>query len=215
MWAPRGIKRSEGIAYINSTNPSSEILGESAAALAAASVVFAQKDKEYSQKLLGHATDLYTRATTHLGSYMQSKHPNLQTVKEWYPSTIYTDELAWGAAWLYVATGDEKYRTESDGWVSKSADHLSEVCAVCRGRIHPPLSFLSSIRGTRSSLVSTCFCSCRPKTRPTRLAWRRTSKTFGRAVVSSKRPRDFHIRSAGAPSGMSLMIILKCLLANG
>ncbi|KAF8607612.1 Six-hairpin glycosidase [Ceratobasidium sp. AG-I] len=126
MWAPQGVKRSAGIAYINSTNPSSEILGESAAALAATSVIFAQKDKAYSDKLLGHATDLYTRATTNLGSYMQSQHPNLKTVKEWYPSTIYTDELAWGAAWLYVATKDEKYRVESDGWIAKSADHLSE-----------------------------------------------------------------------------------------
>ncbi|CAE6507355.1 unnamed protein product [Rhizoctonia solani] len=126
MWAPRGIKRSDGIAYINSTNPSSEILGESAAALAAASVVFATKDKAYSDKLRGHAVDLYTRAITHQGSYMKSTHPNLQTLKSWYPSTIFEDELAWAAAWLHVATGDEQWRRTADEWIAKAGSHLGE-----------------------------------------------------------------------------------------
>ncbi|KDN50953.1 hypothetical protein RSAG8_00582, partial [Rhizoctonia solani AG-8 WAC10335] len=126
MWAPRGIKRSDGIAYINSTNPSSEILGESAAALAAASVVFAKHDKDYSEKLRGHAVDLYTRAATHQGSYMKSTHPNLQTLKSWYPSTIFEDELAWAAAWLYVATGDEQWRRTADEWIVKAGSHLGE-----------------------------------------------------------------------------------------
>jgi endoglucanase len=127
MWVPQGIKHSQGIAYINSTNPSSEILGETAATLAATSVIFAEKDKAYSDKLLAHAVDLYTRATTYQGSYMKSTHPNLKFVKEWYPSSIYTDELGWASAWLYVATKDEKYRTATDDWIKKSLDHSNEV----------------------------------------------------------------------------------------
>lgn len=95
--------------------------------MAATSIIFAEKDKAYSDKLLGHAVDLYTRATTYQGSYMKSTHPNLQTVKEWYPSSIYTDELAWAAAWLYAATKDEKYRTAADGFIQKSLDHQNEV----------------------------------------------------------------------------------------
>jgi endoglucanase len=127
MWAPQGVKQSQGIAYINSTNPSSEILGESAAALAATSVIFAEKDKVYSDKLLAHAIDLYTRATTHQGSYMTSTHPNLKTLKEWYPSSIYTDELGWAASWLYSATKDEQYHTAADDWIQKSSSHSGEV----------------------------------------------------------------------------------------
>jgi endoglucanase len=127
MWVPLGLKHSDGIAYINSSNPSSEILGESAATMAATSVIFAEKNKTYSDQLLGHAVDLYTRATTYQGSYMKSTHPNLKTVKEWYPSSIYTDELAWAAAWLYVATKDEKYRTAADEFIKKSLDHQNEV----------------------------------------------------------------------------------------
>ncbi|KAG9047540.1 hypothetical protein FS837_002064 [Tulasnella sp. UAMH 9824] len=127
MWVPQGIQRPQGISYINSTNPSSEILGESAAALAAASVIFKDSDPDYSAKLLDHAKDLYNRATTHLGSYQQSTDPNMRTVKQWYPSSIYTDELAWGAAWLYVATKDQAYRDLADSWGRNASDHNSET----------------------------------------------------------------------------------------
>ncbi|KAG8966290.1 hypothetical protein FRC03_012192 [Tulasnella sp. 419] len=125
-WVPMGIQHPEGLAYINSTNPSSEILGETAATFAATSIIFADTDKDYSTKLLGHAKDLYTRATTHLGSYMKSTHPNLKTVKEWYPSSLYYDELAWAASWLYIATKDQQYRDQADGWIAKSQDHTTE-----------------------------------------------------------------------------------------
>jgi hypothetical protein len=131
----RASKQSQGITYINSTNPSSEILGESAAALAATSVIFAEKDKVYSEKLLAHAINLYTRATTHQGSYMMSTHPNLKTLKEWYPSSIYTDELGWAALWLYVATKDEKYRTSADDEIQKSSSRSGEVSdPIVKGR---------------------------------------------------------------------------------
>ncbi|CAE6439520.1 unnamed protein product [Rhizoctonia solani] len=126
MWVPLGLKHSDGIAYINSSNPSSEILGEAAAAMAATSLIFAEKNKTYSDELLQHSIDLYTRATTYQGSYQKSTHPNLKTVKEWYPSSIFTDELAWAAAWLYTATKDEQYRTAADGFITKSADHNNE-----------------------------------------------------------------------------------------
>ncbi|KAG8907722.1 hypothetical protein FRB99_002518 [Tulasnella sp. 403] len=126
MWVPLGIQRPSGIAYINSTNPSSEILGESAAALAAASVTFASTDKAYSDKVLGLAKDLYTRASTHLGSYMNSTHPNLQTVKVWYPSSIYYDELAWAASWLFAATKDQAYYTQAKDWIVKAYEHGGE-----------------------------------------------------------------------------------------
>ncbi|KAG8717902.1 hypothetical protein FRC09_013505 [Ceratobasidium sp. 395] len=126
MWVPLKLTHTDGIAYINSTTPSSEILGESAAALAATAVIFKDKDPDYSSKLLGHAVDLYTRATTYQGSYMKSTHPNLKTVKEWYPSSIFTDELAWSAAWIYVATGDETWRARADGWIQQSSTHDKE-----------------------------------------------------------------------------------------
>ncbi|KAG8900314.1 hypothetical protein FRB99_006119 [Tulasnella sp. 403] len=126
MWVPDKIMHPAGLAYINSTNPSSEILGESAATLTATSLIYADTDQTYSQTLLEHAKDLYTRASTHLGSYMQSTHPNLQTVKTWYPSSIYTDELAWSAAWLYVATKDQTYLDQANNWIRNASAHNDE-----------------------------------------------------------------------------------------
>lgn len=127
MWVPQHIMHPAGLSYINSTNPSSEILGETAATMAASSVIFKDSDPDYSAKLLDHAKDLYNRATTHLGSYQQSTDPNMKTVKQWYPSSIYYDELAWGAAWLYVATQDESYRELADQWRGNASDHNNEV----------------------------------------------------------------------------------------
>lgn len=126
-WVPLGIQRPEGIAYINSSHPSSEILGESAAALAATSVIYFSVDQAYSTRCLEAAKDLYNRGSTNLGTYMTSKDPNMQTLKEWYPSSIYTDELGWAASWLYVATKDSKYLDAANGWIAKSSDHSNEV----------------------------------------------------------------------------------------
>jgi endoglucanase len=124
---PLGIQRPAGIAYINATHLSSEILGESAAALAAASVIFKESDPEYSQRCIEAAKDLYTRGSTHLGTYMDSKDPNMQTLKGWYPSSIYTDELAWAAAWIYVSTKDQTYLDLANRWIANSTDHSGEV----------------------------------------------------------------------------------------
>lgn len=126
MWAPQDVKRSEGIAYFNSTHRSSEILGESSAALAAASVIFESQDKEWSDKLRDHAIDLFERATKDKGTYMDSNHPNMRTAKEWYPSHGYNDELAWAAAWIYVATGDAQWKTTTDQYIKEAGSNIGE-----------------------------------------------------------------------------------------
>jgi endoglucanase len=127
MWVPLGIMHPAGLSYINSTNPSSEILGETAAALAAGSIIFKDSNLDYSAKLLDHAKDLYNRATTNIGTYMKSTDPNFKTAKEWYPSSMFYDELAWGAAWLYVATNNQSYRDLADSWRHNASGHNNEV----------------------------------------------------------------------------------------
>lgn len=47
----------------------SDLAGETAAALAATSIVFNDKDPDYSQVLIDHAKQLYTFATTYRGLY--------------------------------------------------------------------------------------------------------------------------------------------------
>uniref|UniRef100_M8D2G9 cellulase n=1 Tax=Aegilops tauschii TaxID=37682 RepID=M8D2G9_AEGTA len=91
---------------IDASRPGSEVAAETAAALAAAAKVFRHYDSMYADLLLMHAKQIFTFADTFRGRYDDS----LQCAKKFYPSASgYQDELLWGAAWLYEATGDEDY----------------------------------------------------------------------------------------------------------
>ena len=61
--------------YINASDPSSEIAGEAAAALAATALAFASTDPAYGGLALAHAVELFMFGTTYLGSYMTSQSP--------------------------------------------------------------------------------------------------------------------------------------------
>jgi hypothetical protein len=91
---------------IDSSKPGSEVAGETAASLAATSILFKDVDSSYSKLCLEHAIDIYDFADTYRGDYTQSV-PNVVSFYASYNG--YNDELAWGALWLYRATGEEKY----------------------------------------------------------------------------------------------------------
>ncbi|KAH9719391.1 Endoglucanase 20 [Citrus sinensis] len=97
---------------ITSDSPGSEAAAESAAALAAASIVFKKVDSIYSSRLLNHSKSLFEFADKHRGSY-QASCP-------FYCSySGYQDELLWAAAWLYKASEDNKYLNyvlSNQGW---------------------------------------------------------------------------------------------------
>ena len=91
---------------VDAKNPGSEVAAETASSLAAASILFKDIDSEYSQTLLKHAIEIYDFADTYRGDY----HKSEPSVQGFYSSfNGYLDELAWGAAWLLRATGEEKY----------------------------------------------------------------------------------------------------------
>ena len=90
---------------IDASGPGSELAAETAACLAAASLVFKDEDSSYSQTLLKHAIELYDFADEYRGDYTQTV-----PASAFYNSySGYKDELAWGAMWLYKVTGEEKY----------------------------------------------------------------------------------------------------------
>ena len=90
---------------IDESGPGSELAGETAACLAAASLVFKEEDSTYSQLLLKHAIELYDFADEFRGDYVGTV-----PAQAYYNShSGYKDELAWGAMWLYKVTGEEKY----------------------------------------------------------------------------------------------------------
>ena len=83
-----------------------DLAGEIAAALAAASLVFNQ-NKAYSNQLIRAAQGLFDSAKNNKnhGTYSSNKECGGEA-SGFYNSTSYLDELAWGSTWLFFATGD-------------------------------------------------------------------------------------------------------------
>lgn len=88
-------------------HPCSDLAGEMAAALAAASIIFRDPKKGnpvYADQIVATAEELWSFADAYRGKYSDW----VVTAQAEYNSTGYLDELFWGAAWLYYATGNEK-----------------------------------------------------------------------------------------------------------
>ena len=88
----------------------SDLAGETAAALAATSIVFRSHDPDYSDKCLKHAKELYKFANRYRGLYNEA----IPGAALYYESTDYGDELAWAALWLFKATNNTMYFEEAE-----------------------------------------------------------------------------------------------------
>ena len=73
---PEDMDTARTVYYVSADRPGSEVAGETAAALAAASMVFRQTDSAYSRKLLKNAMRVFDFADTHKGAY--SDDPGLK-----------------------------------------------------------------------------------------------------------------------------------------
>ncbi|CAI5963419.1 unnamed protein product [Closterium sp. NIES-65] len=102
---PEDMSTSRTAYRINATRPGSDLAAESAAALAAASLAFRDVNASYAASCLAHAQQLLVFADKYRGVY-STVVPGAALK---FPSTGYTDELAWAAAWLYRATGLRRY----------------------------------------------------------------------------------------------------------
>ncbi|KAJ7279858.1 hypothetical protein O6H91_Y373900 [Diphasiastrum complanatum] len=103
---PEDMTTSRKAYKIDVNNPGSDLAGETAAAMAAASIVFKNTDPAYSSLLVTHAKELFTFANNYRGKYDNS----IRIAESFYASASgYDDELLWGAIWLYEATADPYY----------------------------------------------------------------------------------------------------------
>ncbi|KAH7428916.1 hypothetical protein KP509_09G023300 [Ceratopteris richardii] len=103
---PEDMTTSRRAYHISESNPGSDLAGETAAAMAAASIVFRHSRPSYSKLLVAHAEQLFQFADTHRGRYDSS----MKVARMYYASESgYNDELLWAAFWLYEATADERY----------------------------------------------------------------------------------------------------------
>ncbi|KAJ4952006.1 hypothetical protein NE237_028838 [Protea cynaroides] len=101
MDTPRNVYR------VSTQNPGSDVAAETAAALAAASIVFKDSDPSYSNKLFKTATEVFEFADRYRGSYSDSLN---SVVCPFYCSySGYHDELLWGASWMYRASQNSSY----------------------------------------------------------------------------------------------------------
>jgi len=102
---------------IDASQPGSELAAEAAAALAAASLLFAKDDPDYSRKLIEHAVQLFDFADKHRGKYTAS----IKDAGMFYDSESgFEDELVWAAAWLYRATGRQEYLKKAEAGYERS-----------------------------------------------------------------------------------------------
>ncbi|KAG7035484.1 Endoglucanase 6 [Cucurbita argyrosperma subsp. argyrosperma] len=91
---------------LDPSNPGSDLAGETAAAMAAASLVFRSSNPAYANKLLSHAYQLFDFANKYRGKYDSS----ITVAQKYYRSVSgYNDELLWAAAWLYQASNNQYY----------------------------------------------------------------------------------------------------------
>ncbi|ONI22328.1 hypothetical protein PRUPE_2G121700 [Prunus persica] len=92
---------------VNKEKPGSEVAAETAAALAASSMVFKDSDKFYSASLLNRSIQVFEFADKYRGSYNDSIGEG--ACPFYCDFSGYKDELIWGAAWLYKATKIPQY----------------------------------------------------------------------------------------------------------
>ncbi|KAF3435787.1 hypothetical protein FNV43_RR22879 [Rhamnella rubrinervis] len=94
---------------VDAPNSASEVAGETAAALSAASMAFKSSDPGYSDTLLKNAMKAFEFADTYRGAY--SDNPNIRggACPFYCDFDGYQDELLWGAAWLRRATQEGSF----------------------------------------------------------------------------------------------------------
>ncbi|XP_018026496.1 endoglucanase E-4 [Hyalella azteca] len=140
-------------AKITTQAPGSDLAGETAAALAAASILFSD-DAQFSTACLDAARDLYDLADLHRQIYTVS----IPGASGYYDSfSGYGDELAWSAIWLYKATGDEAYHAAAvrhwdefglgDGAVQFSWDDKTPGCYALFAELDGGPAYVSALQG--------------------------------------------------------------------
>ena len=104
-WGPAEVMSMDRPSYcVTKDNPGSAVVGEAAAAMAAAAIVFEDYDPAYSATCLEHAQSLYAFADS------TRSDSGYTAAAGFYDSwSGFYDELAWAGCWLYVATDDSSY----------------------------------------------------------------------------------------------------------
>lgn len=93
---------------LNPSIPGSDVAGQTAACLAIASIIFEPTDPGYADVCLMHAKQIFD-----FGDKYKGKNP----LDVLYPSGGYMDDMAWGAIWLYIKTGEPVYLDKAKSYL--------------------------------------------------------------------------------------------------
>ncbi|KAI8522645.1 hypothetical protein RHMOL_Rhmol13G0012300 [Rhododendron molle] len=104
---PEDMDTPRSVFKIDTNSPGSDVAAETAAALAAASLVFKTTDPIYAKLLLSRAREVFEFADKYRGAY--SNWLKDEVCPFYCSYTGYQDELLWGAAWLHKATKNPTY----------------------------------------------------------------------------------------------------------
>jgi endoglucanase len=111
-WGPAEVMPMARPAYkIDASCGGADLAGETAAAMAAASIAFRPTDATYANTLVTHAKQLYDFADRVRKNYSDCITDATNFYRSW---SGYQDELVWGAIWLYRATNDATYLTKAE-----------------------------------------------------------------------------------------------------
>ncbi|KAG0309040.1 hypothetical protein BGZ98_005545 [Dissophora globulifera] len=109
-WGPdSGIPKPRPSFQVNTTSPGTDVTADAAAAFAACSILYRDKlnDPTYASTLQTHADSLFQMSETALPQ--QVYQVAVPAASCCYASSGFTDELAWGAAWMYKLTKNSVY----------------------------------------------------------------------------------------------------------
>ena len=95
--------------------PGADVMAQHAAALALMSIIYKSEDAAYATKCLEAAKSLYTLALANAGSTATGRASD-GAGGNFYKSSSHYDDLAWGAIWLYTATGTASYLDPVEAW---------------------------------------------------------------------------------------------------
>ncbi|KAL3699479.1 hypothetical protein R1sor_017501 [Riccia sorocarpa] len=115
---PEDMDTPRSLLQVNASSPGSDVAGETAAALAAASIALRTTDNAYAEKLISSATQLFQFADTYRGNFTGA-------CPFYCCYSGFKDELLWAAAWLYQATNLATYLdyvTSNKFWVSAATE---------------------------------------------------------------------------------------------
>lgn len=113
-WGPAEVMHMARPSFkVDVSSPGSAVAGETAAALALASIIFEDTDPSYSALCLRHAKELFAFADK-----TKSDEGYIIAAEKFYNSwSGFYDELSWAATWIYLATGDEAYLAKAESYV--------------------------------------------------------------------------------------------------